>query len=564
MSNYILIGRINYNPEDMGANNMFRANDSHNQAELFNSTSWMDPKIQKKLAGSWAPLFYEHVFRNIDEAPFAVLYDGYTGRPNFPVNVLMGLEYIKHIRCCSDEELLDAFSFDYQVNYALGMRTLGETNLDGRTLSNFRERVYRHCLDNPGEGDLIFGQFVGLASAFADAAGVLLDKQRTDTTMFQSNIKKAGRISLAYDVLVKAVKAIPEGLRTEALRQALEPGFKTDVLYRAKASEGDGKLATLLNLCQEALQIIDGQEGLLESDERRILGRFIDEQSVAGAEGGRLAPKPNKDITSGSLQSAHDEDATYRKKGGTGQSGYVLEVSETCNKDNPFQLATDYSVKPNNVSDQEIFLERLPAIKENTGCKEQYVDGGFHSPEVHQAAAAIDIEIHLTDMCGTEPANKIPVTEFDIDAETNVIGKCPAGHAPARAGVCKSQTVAHFPHEVCANCGLRGQCYSKEQKKDCVVRLSLTSVGAGREREKMKAGKKESTSMRAGIEGTNSALKRKGQDKLDVRGIAKCTIVSGLKVTCQNIKRLIKFMQGGYKTKQTKPAAIGTPMPICG
>lgn len=543
---------------------MFRANDRHNQAELFNSMYWMNPKIQKKLAGSWAPLFYEYVFRNIDETPFAVLYDDYTGRPNFPVNILLGLEYIKHIKCCNDEELLDDFYFDYQVNYALGIRTLGEVNLDGRTLNNFRERVYRHCLNNPGKDDLLFGQFIRLVHVFAEEAGILLDKQRTDTTMFQSNIKKAGRISLAYDVLVKAVKAIPEGLRTEALRQALEPGFKTGMLYRAKAGESDSKTATLLNLCQEALGIIDAQEGLVESGERRVLARFIGEQAAEGAENGKLAPKPNKDITSGSLQSAYDEDATYRKKGGTGQSGYVLEVSETCGKDNPFQLVTDYAVKPNNVSDQEIFLERMPAIKENTGCKEQHADGGFHSPDVHRAAAENGIELHLTDMCGTEPANKIPVSEFEIDAGTNIISKCPAGHAPSRAGVCKSQTVAHFPHEACANCGLRGQCYSKEQKKECVVRISLTSVNAGREREKIKAGKKENTSMRAGIEGTNSALKRTGQDKLGVRGIAKCTVVSGLKVTCQNIKRLIKFKLGGYKTKPKKPAVSGIPMPICG
>jgi len=30
--------------------------------ELFNSYSWMNPKIQASLQGTWAPLFYEHVF----------------------------------------------------------------------------------------------------------------------------------------------------------------------------------------------------------------------------------------------------------------------------------------------------------------------------------------------------------------------------------------------------------------------------------------------------------------------------------------------------------------------
>jgi hypothetical protein len=353
-------------------------------------------------------------------------------------------------------------------------------------------------------------------------------------------------------------------MRTEGLSQALQANFKTDVLYRAKAEEGDSKLAMLLNLCQEALQIIDTQPSLLESTERRILVRFIDEQSVADAETGKLMPKPKKEISSGSLQSAHDEDATYRTKGNVSQSGYALEISETCNKDNSFQLLTDYTVQPNNVSDQEIFVERMPIIKENTGCSEQYVDGGYHSPGVHKTAAENDIEINLTDMCGTEPSKKIPVSEFDIDADTNVILGCPGGNTPTHAGVGNSQTSAHFPHEACANCDLREQCYSKKQVKDCVVRISLKSVDASRERDKINANQKQNTSMRAGIEGTNSALKRKGQDKLEVRGIIKCTIVSGLKQTCQNIKRIIRYKQGGYKQKPKNTPINGIPMPNCG
>jgi hypothetical protein len=46
----------------------------------------------------------------------------------------------------------------------------------------------------------------------------------------------------------------------------------------------------------------------------------------------------------------------------------------------------------------------------------------------------------------------------------------------------------------------------------------------------MKANKKENTGKRAGIEGSNSALKRSGLYKLDVRGKAKSKVVCGLKV----------------------------------
>jgi hypothetical protein len=82
---------------------------------------------------------------------------------------------------------------------------------------------------------------------FAGEAGVSLEEQRTDTTMFMSNIKKAGRMSLAYDVLTQAVKAIPKDKLTDSLSKVLEPSFKTDILYRSKQQDGDSKLSLLLN-----------------------------------------------------------------------------------------------------------------------------------------------------------------------------------------------------------------------------------------------------------------------------------------------------------------------------
>ena len=539
---------------------MFRANANHVQQSLLESTQWMNPKIREKLYKSWAPIFYEQVFCKIDEDPFAVLY-GTTGKPNFPVNIMLSLEYIKHMKNCSDIEIIDNFHFDYLVNYATGQRTLGETNLAERTLYYFRERVYRYCRENPGEDDLLFGQFIRLLHGFAGKAGIALGEQRVDTTLFMSNIKKAGRMSLAYDVLVKAVNAIPENERSEALAKALDPDFRINVLYRAKAQECDTKLAILLNLCQEALSLLTSIPA--SAAEAKLVRRFLAEQAVVDAESGNLMQKSRKDISPSSLQSAHDEEATFRRKGNVTQSGYVLEIAETCDQANPFQLLTDYTVAPNNTSDVTILESRLETIRTNTGCTDMYADGGFHSVGVHRIAEENDIEIHLTNMTGKAPT-KIATTEFAIDEASNVITRCPKGHIPTRAGVSKGQTSAHFPHTACENCELRDQCYMLQQNKDCVVRINLKAVHAGRERAKMQSAQKENTKKRAGIEGSNSALKRTGLDKLDVRGIVKSTVVCGLKVTAQNIKRLIKYLQGGYQPKHAQPPLQGIPMPILG
>jgi hypothetical protein len=120
------------------------------------------------------------------------------------------------------------------------------------------------------------------------------------------------------------------------------------------------------------------------------------------------------------------------------------------------------------------------------------------------------------------------------DLTTNLITECPAGHTPTRTGTSGGQTPAHFLLEACANCELLGLCYSKKRSKDYVVRISLKAVNTGRK------------------EGSHLALKRTGLYKLNVCGRVKSTVVCGLKIPVQNIKRFIKFIQGGYKPKESK------------
>jgi len=47
------------------------------------------------------------------------LYREDDGRPNFPVNIMLSLEFIKHFKDYSDEELIEQFYFNYQIIYAL-------------------------------------------------------------------------------------------------------------------------------------------------------------------------------------------------------------------------------------------------------------------------------------------------------------------------------------------------------------------------------------------------------------------------------------------------------------
>ena len=105
---------------------MFRKNTDHLQTEFFNSVETLPEKEKKRLETSWAQSFYRELFCRIDEAPFARLYSETLSRPNTPVNILAGIEILKAVYGWSDEELYEAFLFNLQVRYALGLRKLGE------------------------------------------------------------------------------------------------------------------------------------------------------------------------------------------------------------------------------------------------------------------------------------------------------------------------------------------------------------------------------------------------------------------------------------------------------
>jgi len=65
----------------------------------------------------------------LNEAPFEVLYVDFPSRPNVPVNVLVGLEYLKAGNGWTDERCTTIIVYDMQLRYALGLRQLGKAIL---------------------------------------------------------------------------------------------------------------------------------------------------------------------------------------------------------------------------------------------------------------------------------------------------------------------------------------------------------------------------------------------------------------------------------------------------
>lgn len=228
---------------------MFRENKDHMQVEIFDTLSELPLRAQNRLKRSWVASFYENVFCQIDESAFAGLYSEDAGRPNFPVNILVAFEILKHRHDLTDEDAIDQFYFNLLWKAAIGSQNLGEDTFGERTLYDFRERLYRYAMEHPREDDLIYTQFQKINDHLGKVIGLDTSEMRVDSSQLMPNIRKAGRLSLAYDVLIQGIKACPLDLLPTELLNVLAADFKQNLLYRTKNPEVEGRLKEMLNLC---------------------------------------------------------------------------------------------------------------------------------------------------------------------------------------------------------------------------------------------------------------------------------------------------------------------------
>ncbi|QGP93936.1 Transposase DDE domain protein [Neomoorella glycerini] len=546
---------------------MFRENKSHLQTELFNTTTLMHPRTMAQLKKSWVPIYYEHVFCRIDEKKFAPLYCRDNGSPNKPVNILLSLEFIKHLYDYTDEQLLEQYYFNYQIAYALGQRNLGELYICERTLYDFRRRLYEYTIQHPEEEDLICQQFQGLLDHFIAITKIKTNEQRMDSTAIMPNIKRAGRLALAFDVLKQGVAACPQELLPETLKKVLEPAFKTEVLYRSRSQEAGARLEKLLELQEQLVAWTATLPELASKPELKLVQRFIAEQTTYDPEQKRRVVKENKDIGPDSLQSASDPDATFRKKGHKEQVGYTCNLTETCSEENDVQFLTDYALEKNNKADVEMAAERLPEIKERTGVTDLYTDGGFFGEDTHRKAEELGVKMHYTNLTGRQPAaDKIPLTDFNVENHKKVLA-CPQGQTPTHTfyDEPKGKITAWFDPKTCRECPRREQCPVKIQKKKALLQFNQSALLAAETRKELASGecRRQNTSKRAAIEGTVSAIKRgRGATKLAVRGQVKSALVMGLKCIAHNFQQLKSWFQ--IKAKEVKEISVKTKMPLQG
>ena len=508
----------------------FRANSSQ-QISLHDRLFNLTERERRFLDKSWAKPFSERVFPLIDESKFEILYCKDNGRPNTPVNVIVGSLLLKEMTGITDEELLDSIMFDVRFQYALHLTSYDEIPYSDRTPSRFRERLYRHEIE-VGE-DLLKEEIERLGSEFAKLLKIQGNLKRMDSLMISSSCKNMGRLELIYTCISNLAKALVKSGEGSVLPEHLikyaEDSNKNAVCYRMEREEVQTRLDTVT---ADALEIFTMcGEAYSGYEEYRLLARMLKDQTQEGQ------LKPNKQISPQSLQNPSDEDATFRRKAGKAYQGYSANFVEDCGENGNIITAYEYDV--NTHSDIAFGAD----VIENLGLQEEktvlVADGAYASEGNFQAAAENNIELVSTNLTGQKPPEII--ADFNVGEDT--IKSCPAGHAPidCKYNEDKGLYRAHFDKATCESCLQRKQCPVIMQKKRALIKLSAAGINRAAHLNKMSTEEyKEYARKRNGVEGIPSILRRRyNVDYMPVRGLVRSKIWFGFKIGAINVTRLL-------------------------
>ncbi len=536
---------------------MFRENGDHKQQSFFSLKNFLTPKLWERLSNSWAGTFYQEVFCRIDEKIFALLYSDKDSRPNVPINVLVALEILKSGYGWSDEELYEQAMYNLQIRLALGLHNLTEDIFTERTIYNFRKRVREYAKETGV--NLMQKVFEQITDAQLEAIALETGWQRMDSTQVLSNLARMTRLELMVAVLQAVHKQLGESdqkIYEERWEPYLE-GRPHQVCFKIPTGETKDHLVTIgyeLDRLEAELA-----ESAPESEALPLIRRVLEEQYRREPEG-TLQLRPGKEIDATSLQSPHDLEATYRIKGGREfRGGYVVNVSETADAENPIQLITDVQVEPNQTDDAKLMEKSLDDQSEREIKVEKVTtDGGYTGPKGEQACEKHNVELRATRMRGGYSSpHKWGWDKYtwEMDKEQRPIGViCPEGcRGQVIPGQAEERFIIRFKAEQCRACPFfKGKCRVLDRARSGpTIYLNQRVMEVAGKRKQLHP---EDTPVRVVVESTIRSVKRAFPgSKLPVRGLIRSRMMLYLAAVMVNARRLHDYLSenAGENTPNT-------------
>lgn len=507
------------------------------QKTIFDHDVYLPSERVAALESSWAGPFRHSILPMIDEEPFRCFYCADNGRPNVPVALLTGVCILKEMYQLTDRQVLGSLEFDLRWHYAFDINVF-EAHVCQKTLHNFRT-----LLAFNGKAGEIFKEMTG---KIIDEAGLAIGKQRLDSTRIISNMADLSRLELFVRTiegfLNRLVKDFPE--LYEKLPALYEEVYRKRAGYFADTKSS--KARRRLDKC--AVHVFDLVDRFRDHPEitkmksYRLMARVLEEQcSVDPAEPGKVTLKAPGEISPDSLQNPSDPDATYGHKG----KGYKASLTETCEKENPFQVITDVALESAHASDQKDVVPVIERLDE-LGCKpeELFADAGYAGGENILEAGEQGVVLTAPITSGKAPEQgQMHLADFDVTEDCRTVLRCIKDHPPLEChSIDKDRVEAVFSREHCTNCEFLPYCPVKPTKDgNYRLRYKRKDMATSRRRYYQESKHfKDRYKIRSGIEATISEADRvAGLKRIWTRGKVRVAVCLFMKALAINVKRFI-------------------------
>jgi hypothetical protein len=495
------------------------------QSRLFDPFDGLIPPLGRdRIHNGWQGLFRLTLLHLLPAGKLGKHFDPAIGRPTKELYSVAGLLFLQEFHNWTIPQAIEAYLFRTDVQFALNLEP-GSDEMCERTFERYRKLFIE---------DELAGQVMDkITTQLIDALEIDVTQQRLDSTHVFSNMASFGRTRLMAVTIKRFLTQVKRHhladyeTLAEPLRQRY--GVAQSQLLAKEGKDAADRARTRLQAAEDLRTLIDhfaDHAGLRDRPSYQAMVTLFNQQCEIVGDKVQVRTKTGGDC----LQNPSDPEATY---GGPKGQGYQLQISETCNVDNDVQLITAVLPQTAVEADAKALMPMLDKLQEQERLPETMLaDTSYGGDDNVQAAADMAVEVVSpvagpTTVAETDP-ERLTIDDFAHDERTGKVEACPRGRIPLQtvhdAGT--DTTTVHMASADCEGCPHRSQCPVEPDSggsDGCGgYRVSFTGKQrrlAGRRCEERTGVFRARYARRAGLESTNSGLKRRlGLGRLRVRG----------------------------------------------
>ena len=471
---------------------------------------------------------------------FAEAYEP-TGRGAISPVLLAAVTVLQMMEKTPDRQAAEWVVSRIDWKYALHL-PLTYTGFHFTDLYAFRGRLLAHQQERRMLDDLL---------AKLKALGLIKrrGKMRTDSTHLLAVVEQLSQLELVAESLRVALRAATD-IAPEWVQQTLPPTFRDECSQRQSGYglSDNEVLAYLVKAGQDGFWFLaqvdqSAPEGVRQLSEVEVLRTVLHQQFPGGSGGPPATRRP----TGGEIiESPHEPEARYGTKRGKGWIGYKVQVTETCDTDQPHLIV---DVEPTSaLANDSPELPKIQARLQDRDLlpSEQQVDQGYMSARWIAESAKLGINLMGMPPADTQGPEGFRQADFEIDEaarqatcpdeQTSVVwseSQAPGDPAPT--------IKLRFDAQTCQSCRFLGLCTNSSQGRSLTLHPYRTLLNQRRAEAQTEAFKNQ-LHLRAGIEGTLSELVRGHRLRwARYRGQAKVRLQAYFTAIAVNLKRVTRW-----------------------